>query len=440
MTFPITDASPVVYGGALPDACDVVIVGGGVIGVMSAWFLAEQGQKVVLCEKGRIAGEQSSRNWGWVRQQGRDYGELPIAMESVNLWERFQQQMPQIGFRRRGVIYAARTEEKEAKNADWLQGATSFGVDSRMLSAAEMAKMTGSDTWKSGLYTPSDAMAEPWVAVPAVAAALADRVSLHENCAVRALDIQAGRVTGVITEKGRVRADRVIVAGGAWSSLLLRAHGVMVPQLSVRASVSQTEAVGMAYEGGLSDTQFSYRRRADGGLSLAAASHGFYIGPDAFRHFFKYLKVMKDEQGTHFSFLAPKGFPDSWSTPRRWSPDQTSPFERIRILNPKPDLAALDRAAAGLAQAFPGVGKLRLNTTWAGMIDTMPDVVPVVDHAPVAGLTIATGMAGHGFGIGPAFGRVIADLVQGRPTGHDLSRFRFGRFSDGSPIVPGPSL
>ena len=74
------------------------------------------------------------------------------------------------------------------------------------------------------------------------------------------------------------------------------------------------------------------------------------------------------------------------------------------------------------------------------MIDSLPDVVPVVDHAPIKGLTIATGMSGHGFGIGPGMGRVVADLVTGRPTGHDLSRFRLSRFSDGSPIRPGPSL
>jgi glycine/D-amino acid oxidase-like deaminating enzyme len=74
------------------------------------------------------------------------------------------------------------------------------------------------------------------------------------------------------------------------------------------------------------------------------------------------------------------------------------------------------------------------------MIDSLPDVVPIVDHAPLPGLTIATGMSGHGFGIGPGMGRVVADLVMGRPTGHDLSRFRLSRFSDGSPIQPGPSL
>ena len=74
------------------------------------------------------------------------------------------------------------------------------------------------------------------------------------------------------------------------------------------------------------------------------------------------------------------------------------------------------------------------------MIDTLPDVVPIVDRAPIRGLTIATGMSGHGFGIGPGMGRVVADLVTGGAVGHDLTRFRLARFSDGSRIAPGPSL
>jgi glycine/D-amino acid oxidase-like deaminating enzyme len=71
----------------------------------------------------------------------------------------------------------------------------------------------------------------------------------------------------------------------------------------------------------------------------------------------------------------------------------------------------------------------------------MPDVVPVIDRvAAIPGLTIATGLSGHGFGIGPGMGRVVADLVAGNPTGHDLHRFRLARFSDGTRIAPGPSL
>jgi glycine/D-amino acid oxidase-like deaminating enzyme len=99
----------------------------------------------------------------------------------------------------------------------------------------------------------------------------------------------------------------------------------------------------------------------------------------------------------------------------------------------------LGRAARDFAAAFGG-GAARFSHQWAGMIDMMPDVVPVISNAPIAGLTIATGLSGHGFGIGPGFGRVVADLALGREVGHDLTRFRLTRFTDGSVIAPGPSL
>ena len=92
------------------------------------------------------------------------------------------------------------------------------------------------------------------------------------------------------------------------------------------------------------------------------------------------------------------------------------------------------------AAAFPQAGRPALTHAWGGMIDTMPDVIPVIDQSPLPGLTIATGMSGHGFGIGPGIGRVVAALVTGQPTGHDLARFRLSRFSDGTRLVAGPGL
>ncbi|MDX5350540.1 MAG: FAD-binding oxidoreductase, partial [Paracoccaceae bacterium] len=135
-----------------------------------------------------------------------------------------------------------------------------------------------------------------------------------------------------------------------------------------------------------------------------------------------------------------KGLPDAWSTPRRWAEDGPSPFEAMRILNPAPNLKTLGKVQDAFARAFPALGRPKLKAAWAGMIDTLPDVVPIVDHGPIPGLTIATGMSGHGFGIGPGMGRVVADLVTGGHVGHDLSRFRFKRFTDGTKIAPGPSL
>lgn len=112
--FPIAESLPIRHPGPHPAACDVVILGGGVVGVMTALYLAEKGVKVVLCEKGRIAGEQSSRNWGWIRQQGRHPAELPIMVESLRLWRGLSAEMPGLGFRQEGVFYLAQTEREMA--------------------------------------------------------------------------------------------------------------------------------------------------------------------------------------------------------------------------------------------------------------------------------------------------------------------------------------
>ena len=445
--FPISEAQAPVHTAALPKACDVVVLGGGVIGVMTAWYLAERGLRVTLCEKGRIAGEQSSRNWGWIRQQGRDFSELPIMMESLRIWKSLTQEIGEgLGFRQEGVMYTARTEAEMAGFAAWQVQARDMGLDSVMLTAGQVRDtIQGIQApWVGGLLTPSDARAEPWTAVPLLAkGAVARGAVIVENCAVRRLDIAAGKVAGVITEQGRIGCDQVVVAGGAWSSLFLRAEGVKIPQLSVLASVAATEAMPQVYAGNVADDRFAFRRRLDGGYSIApGAHHDFFLGPDAFRHFGAFLPVLKNDfRKTRFRAASPQHYPDAWGTKRRWSGDEISPFERIRVLNPKPNMAALSRVQDEFAAALPALGRPKLKAAWAGMIDTIPDVVPVIDRvAALPGLVIAAGMCGHGFGIGPGFGRVIADLVAGHATGHDLTRFRLSRFSDGTKLTPGPSL
>lgn len=447
MTFPISDASPIRFTAPLPPRADVVIIGGGVIGVMTAWFLRAKGLSVVLCEKGRIAGEQSSRNWGWIRQQGRDPSELPIMTESLSIWKRLAAEMGQgLGFAQTGVMYLAKTQAELDGFEAWTDHARAHQLDTRMMTGAEATTMLKGATaqWKGALYTPSDARAEPWVAVPMLAAeAEARGATILESCAVRGLDLAAGKVAGVITENGRIACDHVVVAAGAWSRLFLQRHGVKIPQLSVLASVAATEPMAEIFPGAAADDDFAFRRRADGGYSLApgGSAHDFFLGRDAFSSLIPYLPVLKNDiRATTFRAASPSGFPDAWGTPRRWSDDTQSPFERNRILNPAPNLKTLGRVQDAFAKTFPSLGRPRLKSAWAGMIDTLPDVVPIVDHAPIPGLTIATGMSGHGFGIGPGMGRVIADLVAGGTIGHDLARFRLSRFSDGSKIAPGPSL
>ena len=447
LTFPIHDHTPIRFAALLPARSDVVIVGGGVIGVMTAWFLRQKGLSVLVLDKGRIAGEQSSRNWGWVRQQGRDPAELPIMIESLAIWKTLAAEFGDgLGFRQTGVLYLAKTDREMADFEAWTDHSRAHQLDTRLLTGVETLGMLkgAAAPWKGALYTASDARAEPWIAVPSLALKAQEMgVLIRESCAVRALDLAGGRVVGVVTEAGRVACDHVVLAAGAWSRLFLRRHGVKIPQLAVLASVAATEPMPEIFPGNAADDDFAFRRRADGGYSLApgGSQHDFCLGPDAFRSFGAYLSILKQEwRSSTFHLAAPSGFPDAWNTKRRWAEDEATPFEATRILSPAPNRRTLAKVQNAFAKAFPGLGRPKLKTAWGGMIDTLPDVVPIVDHAPIPGLTIATGMSGHGFGIGPGMGRVVADLVTGGHIGHDLTRFRFGRFSDGSQIAPGPSL
>jgi glycine/D-amino acid oxidase-like deaminating enzyme len=445
--FPISDTTPLTHTGPPPATADVVVIGGGVIGVCTALYLAQSGQSVVLLEKGRIAGEQSSRNWGWIRQQGRDPDELPIMVEALGLWKELAAQSNvDFGLRQGGVTYFAPTAKKLVGFEKWAALAQSNGVDTRILTGAETARMFPglARSMAGAMVTPSDMRAEPWAAVPALAG-IAKRAGVHlvENCAVRMLDLEAGRVVGVITEQGRIKAASVVLAGGSWSSLFLRNHGVNVPQLSVRESVAATYALPEVYAGAAADNRVAFRRRVDGGYTLAPTGIAeLFIGPDAFRAFTKYLPQLKASPLSQALLpAAPKGFPDAWGTKRQWSADEITPFERMRVLNPAPNMRQVGRLARDFSALFPQLPQIGIKTAWAGMIDTMPDVVPIVDHcAQIPGLVIGTGMAGHGFGIGPAMGRILAALVTGDAVGHDLARFRASRFTDGSPIRLGPSV
>jgi len=443
--FPISEISPVTFPGPPPERCDVAVIGGGVIGISTALFLSERGLRVVVLEKGRVAGEQSSRNWGWIRCQCRDPAEIPIVMEAQRHWEALAGEAGEaVGLRKTGVLYLASDAAELARFERWLPHAEAHQLGSRMLTKAEVAGMLPGNAaaWIGGLWTASDARAEPWTAVPALARlAEARGATIVEGCAVRALDLEAGRVAGVVTETGRIACSEVVVAGGAWSSLFLRNHGIEIPQLSVRATVAATEPLPEVFAGNAADGRVAFRRRRDGGYSLAPTDfHEFFVGPDAVRHLRGYLpQLRRDPFGNRYLPAAPRGYPDGWTTPRRWG-DGPSPFERIRVLNPSPNRGRVERIRQAFGAAFPRLGDVRVRAAWAGMIDTMPDVVPVIDRGPVEGLTIATGMSGHGFGIGPGVGRIVADLVTGQAPGHDLSRFRFGRFGDGSRLDLGPAL
>src|ERR1700712_3420411 len=128
----------------LPERVDVAVIGGGIIGVSTALYLAAKGISVAVCEKGVIAGEQSSRNWGWCRATHRDLRELELSLESLKLWREIDAKLGiDTGFRECGILYAADDQKALADHQDWLARAQRLvgrdGIDSRIVSGDETA-------------------------------------------------------------------------------------------------------------------------------------------------------------------------------------------------------------------------------------------------------------------------------------------------------------
>src|SRR6266513_1648822 len=125
-----------------PPRTGVVVVGGGIIGASTALFLARKGVPVVLCEKGHIAGEQSSRNWGWCRKMGRDPREIPLIIESLRLWQGMNALAEaETGFRQAGIMYLAETQPELGQLETWLEHARQYQLDTRVLTRSEAAEL-----------------------------------------------------------------------------------------------------------------------------------------------------------------------------------------------------------------------------------------------------------------------------------------------------------
>ena len=441
--FLYNDQSPVTFNDSIPEAVDVVIIGGGVIGISTAWFLRARGISVLVCDKGRIAGEQSSRNWGWARAMERDPHEVPIAMQSIDIWEQLALELGEgIGFRRGGIASFAASEQKLAKLEQWLPVAREYGLNTRLVSSTEANELIGAPDgrWKGAIYTPTDGRAEPFTAVKTIAGGLqASGGLLREACAVRTIDQAAGRVCGVCTEAGYVKTQTVVCAGGVWSSLFLSNMGIPLPQLAVKATVARTVTAPEIFNGAAALGDVYIRRRQDGGYTVACDLVDHHVGPNSFRYLTRYIPAML---GGNLIRLRLRSDPTQRGLlAGNWSGEDATVFEDHRVLNLNPSARALRIMRRNLDKRVPGLRGIEFAESWAGVIDTMPDVVPVMDKIDaVPGLFLATGFSGHGFGFGPGAGKVMAKMVAGDRPEHDLSRFRFGRFSDGSKIRPGPAL
>ena len=174
---------------------------------------------------------------------------------------------------------------------------------------------------------------------------------------------------------------------------------------------------------------FAFRRRLDGGFSIARRNRDIApIVPDSFRLFADFLPNLV-KSWRELKLRVGSRFIEEWRIPRSWSADEISPFEQVRILDPDPVDHLNREGFRNLVAAFPAFAEARFTQSWAGLIDVTPDAIPVIGPVDaIPGFYVASGFSGHGFGIGPGAGQLMAEIVMGTNPTVDPKPYRYDRF------------
>lgn len=415
-------------------SADVVIVGGGIVGCSTALWLAERGVKVVVLERGQVASEQSSRAWGFVRQQGRHEAEIPLAREANRIWHHLTQRLGAAAteFEVSGILMPAETEEDEERVAIGLADAVANGLDSRRVDAAEIRELIPrmKAEWRCGLYTPGDAYAEPSVASRSIAGeARRAGAEILEGVAVTGLKTVNGKVAGVTTKDGDIAADSVLLAAGIGTVHLARGVGLDLPIQMIRSSVGRTSAATPFTRIAVWGPKVAYRPRRDGSFVIGNGYRGAGADYDlsidslrglkhflpAYRRNWRQLKLSLGAE--FFEALRRAGRSDGMVA---------------QLPEPRVNRGKVSGNFQQFRRFFPHLDEIALQTSWAGRIDLTPDVIPIIDRPdPGQNLFVAAGFSGHGFALGPAVGEQMAQwIAEGRPK-LELSAFQADRFTRG---------
>lgn len=426
------EITPVETSPVVPGSTTVAIIGGGIVGLTAALELAERGIPVTVLEKGRIAGEQSSRNLGWVRKMARAKQDVPLALASDRLWAGMPARLgSDVGYRQAGILYVSRTSAEMSKHEEWFDSVRELSLDSRLMSASQIDALVpgGTASWAGGIFTPSDGRAEPQLASSAIAQAVQARGGvIVEGCAVRTLLTSAGRVSGIVTERGEVRCDQVLLAGGVWSRRFLGNLGIRLLTLPMVASVARTAPMPGPTEVAVGGPDFSFRKHHGGGYIIT--QRGAMHTPLLLDHLLigvRYLPLVR-ANWANLRLSLSREFLDDCLLSRRWTRNEASPFEQIRTLDPPVDELLNAEALRNLSHAWPVFRNSKIEASWGGMIDVTPDSLPVISPVGrIPGLTIACGFSGHGFGTAPAAGKLAANLVLNEAPIVDPAPYRLER-------------
>lgn len=425
----------------LPTEADVVVIGGGIAGASTAWEIAKRKGNVVLLEKGQIGFEQSSRAWGFVRQQGRDPSEVPMMMAGNKIWQELQAELGEdIEWVQAGNLKIAYDEERIDELRNWLPVAREFNLDTSLLSTQQIRELIPGiqGPIAGGMFTPSDGHAEPTKVAPAIGRAAArEGATVVTYCAAERIEVSGGHVSAVVTEKGTINTPVVVCAAGGWSKKLARTVGLSLPQIQVRNTVAETTTAPPVTQIGVWAPDVAFRQRPNGSLYIARGGRSDYdITTESFRgtrifaaNYLKNRSMFNLRIGGELLKDVFRSMPGSSA--------REHPFAHTVDVEPEPNLRTAWKSLEGLKTMFPALDDVGIKRMFAGLIDSTPDAVPVMGEVEQPrGFFFATGFSGHGFALGPIVGRVMAQLILDGSTSFDLRPMRFSRFAEGDLADP----
>jgi sarcosine oxidase subunit beta len=369
---------------------DIVVIGGGIVGLASAYYLAERGADVTVFEKSSVGAGATDRAAGGIRAQFTTRVSIELSKASIAVWECFEETFGvDIEYRRPGYLFPARSEATADRLRDNVTAQNEQGVDSELLVPAEAGARCPrlyTDRYEAASYCPTDGFADPHLGLQGFSRA-ASEAGAEVRTGVEVTNIlqESDRVIGVETSAGTHRADYVVNAAGSWSPRIAAMAGLDLP-----VSPRRRQAMVVDPESPVPDSN-----------PLATdLDDGCYFRPE---------RSGQALVGGHFTNVDPEQDPDRY----RKSSDLDWTVEVIEHI-------------AEVAEYFGPDSEIVRG--WAGLYAVTPDHHPIIEES-LPGLVTATGFSGHGFMQSPATGQVVAELVlDGEPTTVDVSPLTADRF------------
>jgi sarcosine oxidase subunit beta len=372
-----------------PIASDVIVVGGGIMGAATAFFLRQRGVSVTLLERGLVGQQASGTNFGNVRRQGRFLPQVPLANRSRAIWGRLNELLGEDAeFIATGHVRVCFRQEEVAGLESHAQAVREYGLDLEILSANELRSRYPylAPGVIAGSLSPLDGHANPRLAAPAFGRAAARAGAMViENAEVIGIEKTGDDFLVETSGAGTYRAPAVQVSAGAWAGTLSARFGEPVPMVAKGPQMAVTEPM-------------PYRIEPVIGVSSSVPEEGIYL---------RQVKRGNIVWG------------GGWRGP-------ALPDIQRAYVDPMNTLRQLPM----LRRVVPALAALRTIRTWSGIEGYLPDDIPIIGpSAKIPGLFYAFGFCGHGFQLGPGVGDAMAELIATGVTTTPIAPFSIARFA-----------